>query len=145
MATRPTAPGYIIGSPRHRLTALAAVYAILAQILLGSLAAAFGPATVAGDRSALARLAELCTPDGLVRIAYRDGGDTSGSTSERVAPKCPFCLGNGSSPALAPSGIWTLDPPSRTAQADWVATDSTTACSAHHFTEIRPRAPPSIT
>ncbi|EDP63977.1 hypothetical protein BAL199_15117 [alpha proteobacterium BAL199] len=143
MATRPTAPGYVDGSPRHRLTALAAVYAILAQILLGTLAAAFGPAAVAGDRSALAQLAELCTPDGLVRIAYRDGDDTSGGTSERVAPKCPFCLGGGSAPTLAPSGTWTLDPPSQTAQADWLETDSA-GRSANHFTEVRPRAPPPI-
>lgn len=143
MAPRPTAPGVSDGSFRHRATALVAVYAVLAQILLGTLAAAFGPAVAAGNGSTLAQLTVLCTPDGLVRIGYPDGSGAPDAPNDRVAPKCPFCFAGGHAPALAPSGAWVVDPPLAVARADWRSTDRPRAAT-HPFIESRPRAPPPI-
>lgn len=141
MATRPTSPTAADGSFRHRLTALVAVYAILAQILLGAIAAAFGPSAAASQgNSPLAQLAALCTPDGLVRITYRNSDDAD-SAPERVAPKCPFCFGSGHASALPPSGAWTPVALAETARVEWRPA-SLPAVAALHITELRPRAPP---
>lgn len=125
---------------RRRLTALVAVYGLVAQILLGTLAAAFGPA-VAGDRSALAQISELCTPNGLVRVAVGAPAGDDGRSVDPGTPKCPLCLG-GHSPALAPSGAWTLQPPVASCRPGGAATP-VLVLSGHYATELRPRAPPA--
>jgi len=137
MAERSTIPAT---TARRQLTALVAVYGLLAQILLGTLAAAFGPA-VAGDRSALAQIAELCTPNGLVRVAVGAPTGDDGRSIDPGTPKCPLCLG-GHSPALAPSGDWTLQPPLASCRSGGAATP-VLAPPGHYATELRPRAPPA--
>lgn len=145
MTERPR-PGQPIAATRQRITALVAVYAILAQVLLGTLAAAFGPSRAApglpDGASALASLAQLCTPDGLVRVAYPDA-DQQGNVPPRPdTPKCPFCLAGGHVVAFAPSGAWVLDPPGEAVAADWRQSASPAARSLR-FTEVRPRGPPA--
>jgi hypothetical protein len=143
MAIRPTtATTAPAGDFRRRLTALVAVYGLLAQILLGALAAAVGPAAaLAGDRSALAQIAELCTPNGLVRVAVGAPSGEDGRGADPGTPKCPLCLG-GQGAALAPSGDWTLQPPLASSRPGGAAVP-VLAPPGHYATELRPRAPPA--
>lgn len=127
---------------RRRITAMVAAYALLAQILLGALAAAVGPAQAAVDGSVLAQVAELCTPDGLVRVAYPDAGSGDPAPSRPVTAKCPFCIIGGHGLLPAPSGAWIPELPAESVAEDWQPVGCPVP-SPLHITEVRPRGPPA--
>lgn len=126
---------------RRRLTAMIAAYALLAQILLGALAAAYGPAQAAADASVLAQLAELCTPDGLVRVSYPEADTGDPAAPPPVTPKCPFYLTGGQGAVLAPNRDWVHEPPVASVAADWQPAGCPIR-SPLYVTEIHPRGPP---